>query len=351
MPRLAIATTAVGEPMGAQVYESEIARRAAGALAGSGAPAWKVDRVVVRSVRSRLPGNRRLPMGPIGRAGVAARRHVGRLIYPRGALVHRTNLELPPAPLEVVTLHDVVAWKYADESAPVRAAAEELRRAAAVVCVSHFSAGEAVDLLGIDEPQVVHNGVDRRFLDAEPATARELAALGVTRPFVLHAGGAARRKNLEALAAAWPAVRSARPDLDLVLSGPPHRRRDELFGEFPGVHRVGRVPDASVPGLVASAAAVVVPSLHEGFGLPALEAMAAGVPLVAAETSSLPEVVGDGGVLVAPTGPALADGLVWALSGDREIDAMVGRGRARAEMFTWERSAAGHAAVWTQVAS
>jgi glycosyltransferase involved in cell wall biosynthesis len=349
MPRLAIATTAVGEPMGAQVYEGEIARRAAGALAGSVAHAWKVDHVVVRSVRSRLPGNRRLPMGPIGRAGATARRHVGRLIYPRGALVHRMNLELPPAPLEVVTLHDVVAWKYADESAPVRTAAEELRRAAAVVCVSHFSAGEAVDLLGIDEPHVVHNGVSRRFLDAEPATVGELAGLGVTRPYVLHAGGAARRKNLEALAAAWPHVRSACPGVDLVLSGPPHRRRDELFAGLRGVHRVGRLPDALVPGLVAAAAAVVVPSLHEGFGLPALEAMAAGVPLVAADTSSLPEVVGDGGVLVAPTGPAIAEGLVWALSGDGEIAAMVGRGRARAELFTWEYSAAGHAAVWAQV--
>ena len=350
MPRLVLATTAVAAPMGAQVYEEEISRRAAGALAVHGGSRWGVDRVVARSVRSPLPGNRRLPMGWLGRAGTGTRRAAGRVVYPPGTLVHRMNLELPPAPHEVVTLHDVVAWRYSDESAPVRAAAEELRRAAAVVCVSEFSAAEAVELLGIDAPDVVHNGVDERFRDAAPATAAELTSLGIDRPYVLHAGGAARRKNLEALAEAWPHVRSARPDVDLVLSGPAHRRRDELFAGLPGVHRVGRVPAAAVPGLVAAASAVVVPSLHEGFGLPALEAMAARVPVVAARTSSLPEVVGDGGVLVAPTGPALADGLVWALSGDREIAATVERGRARADLFSWERSAAGHAAVWVRVA-
>jgi glycosyltransferase involved in cell wall biosynthesis len=104
-----------------------------------------------------------------------------------------------------------------------------------------------------------------------------------------------------------------------------------------------------MPRVLASAQAVVVPSTYEGFGLPALEAMAAGVPVVAAATSSLPEVVGDGGLLVAPEGPAIAEGLLSATSGDADVDRLVEVARARAADFTWERCVAAHARVWARV--
>lgn len=350
MPRLSIATLATDAPMGAQVYQEEIASRAAAAL-DARSPGWTVHRTIARSLRSPLAGNRRLPIGWLTHASPAARRTLGRIVYPPGAVVHRMNLELPPPPgPDVVTLHDVVAWAYPDESAPVAAAAEELRRADAVICVSRFTAQQAVELLGISDPYVVHNGVDPRFFDPEPLDRTALEALGVTGPYVLTAGGASRRKNLEGLAAAWPAVHSARPDLTLVLSGPDHPRRTALFRDLAGVRPVGRVADGLVPGLMAAAAAVVVPSLHEGFGLPALEGMAAGVPVVAARTSALPEVVGDGGVLVEPTPDDLAAGILRAVSGDPAIAALVAVGRRRSRRFTWEASAAGHAAVWAAVA-
>ncbi|MEA5153887.1 glycosyltransferase [Raineyella sp.] len=349
MPHLSIATLATDAPMGAQVYQEEIASRAAAALEAL-EPGWTVDRTIARSLRSPLPGNRRLPMGWLTHASPAARRVLGRSIYPRGAVVHRMNLELPPAPgADVITLHDVVSWRFPDESAPVAAAAEEARRADAVICVSRFSAQEAVDLLGIADPYVVHNGVDDRFFRAEPLGHDRLTELGVTGPYVLTAGGASRRKNLDGLAAAWPKVHSSRPDLTLVLSGPEHPRRTELFGGMPGVRLVGRVPDTTVPGLIAAAAAVVVPSRYEGFGLPALEGMAAGVPVVAARTSSLPEVVGDGGILVEPTPDELAEGIIFATSGDAALGPIVDSGRRRARRFTWETSAAGHARVWATV--
>lgn len=350
MPRLTIATSATDAPMGAQVYQEEIASRAPSAI-NAMAPEWVVERTIVRSLRSPLPGNRRLPMGWLTSASPEARRRIGTLAYPRKSIVHRMNLELPPAPYaDVITLHDVVAWKFPDESAPVRAAAEEARRAAAVICVSHFSAGEAVDLLGIADPFVVHNGVDARFFDAQRLSEDALAGLGILGPYVLAAGGASKRKNLEGLAEAWPKVHSSRPDLTLVLSGPDHPRRTQLFGPLPGTRLVGRVSSDLVPRIMAASAAVVVPSLYEGFGLPALEAMAAGVPLVAARTSSLPEVVGGGGILVEPTADELAQGILAAAEGGREIDRMVAIGRSRAREFTWERSAEGHARVWTSLA-
>jgi glycosyltransferase involved in cell wall biosynthesis len=337
--------------MGAQAYQEQIARRARGTLMETGDRPWSVDRTIVRSLRSPLPGDRRLPMSRVAAASPRIRRQIGRFLYGRGEVTHRMNLELPPASHgDVVTLHDIVAWLFPDESAPVAAAAQEARDADAVICVSEFTASQASEFLGIRNPHVIHNGVDERFFDAEPLSATLRDALGVQERYVLHAGGASSRKNLEALAEAWPIVHRERPEVQLVLAGPPNPRRNRLFEGLPGTLLVGRVDDAIVPGLVAAATAVVVPSLYEGFGLPVLEAMAANVPVVAADTSSLPEVAGGVAILVAPTAAGVADGLLAVTSGDGSLPAMVRAGRQRAGEFTWERSAREHARVWRSVA-
>jgi glycosyltransferase involved in cell wall biosynthesis len=336
--------------MGAQVYQEQVAARAQAALDETAKAPWTVRRVIARSMRSPLAGTRRLPLARVTRADPRVRRMIGRMLYGTDAVTHRMNLELPPASgADVVTLHDVVAWRFPDESAPVAAAPEELRRAAAVICVSEFTAQEARDLLGLEGVHVIPNGVDEHFFDAVPLPAADLAALGLPERFVLHAGGAAQRKNLEALATAWPTVRRERPGLSLVLSGPPHPRRRDLFAGLEGAVLAGRLPDDVMPRVLASAQAVVVPSTYEGFGLPALEAMAARVPVVAAATSSLPEVVGDGGLLVAPHAAAIAEGLLAVTSGDKAVDRMIAVARARADEFTWERCVAAHARVWTSV--
>ncbi|WP_238695274.1 glycosyltransferase family 4 protein [Ornithinimicrobium flavum] len=252
----------------------------------------------------------------------------------------------PPAGPDVVTLHDVVAWEFKDESAPVAAAASELRAADAVICVSQFTAGEAERLLGLKDAVVIPNGVGEEYFSAVPLSPEQLTDVGLRQPYLLYAGGSAARKNLPGLAEAWRLVHDRLPEHSLALAGPRNRARDALFAGLPRIVHLGRLPDPLMPGLVAAAAVVVVPSLYEGFGLPALEAMAAGVPLVASNRASLPEVVGGAGTLVDPFGPSLAEGLEYAAGGGMAITAMVKKARGRATTFTWERSARQHAEVW-----
>ena len=272
-----------------------------------------------------------------------------RYLYRGCDLVHRFDLRLPPAAqTEIVTVHDVVPWRFDDEGPAPADATASVRGAAVVVCPSQFAADEVTAVLHAERVTVIHNGVERGFFGAEPLDASRLAELGVRPPFVLHAGGATRRKNLEGLAAAWPLVRSACPDTTLALIGPPDARRDRLFGPLPGTAPVGRVDDECVRGLMAAASVVVVPSIYEGFGLPALEAMAAGTPVVAANRGSLPEVCANAAYLVEPDGPGLAEGIVAALTDGPVTRTHVERGRVRAADFTWEASAAAHAALWQE---
>lgn len=346
MTDLTIAHCAFDQPMGAQVYQQQIIRRVPTAVEALG---WSGEVVTARSLRSPLPGTHRVPLTWLRASGPTTRRAFGRALFHGRRLVHRLDLSLPPGPVDVVTLHDVVGWRFPDEERPSSAAAEELRQAAAVVCVSEFSAQEARDLLGVERVHVVPNGVDAAFLDAEPADAATLAARGVRRPFVLVGAGATERKNLAALARAWTAVHAVRPDVQLVLSGPDHPRRDALFAGLPQVVRTGWLPAPEVPRLMAAADAVVLPSRYEGFGLPALEAMATRTPLVATDIPALREVVADHATLVSPDVDGLVDGIRHALDGGSEISAVVEQGRERAGQLTWEASVAGHLAVWQSV--
>jgi glycosyltransferase involved in cell wall biosynthesis len=319
------------------------AARAPVLLAG----AATVRRVVVRTLRSPYPGTTRLPAHILTDGTIRQRRAAARVAYRGADCVHRLDLRLPPGPDgEILTVHDVVSWRFPDEAVPPSVAAEEARRAAVVICPSQFSADEVATVLGVRNVVAIPNGVAPDVFGARPLSEERLAALGLRRPFVLHAGGCTRRKNLQALAAAWPAIRRARPATELALVGPADPRRNELFAGLPGAVLLGRLPRADLLGLLASAAAVVVPSIYEGFGLPALEAMAAGVPVVAARTSSLPEVCGDAALLVEPTEAALVEGLVYTLDGGADIEDLRRRGRERSGRFTWEASAEAHAAIW-----
>jgi glycosyltransferase involved in cell wall biosynthesis len=332
--------------MGQQVYERELAFRARDAL-GSG---WEVGRVEVRTLRTDRPGTARIPASLIGGGSASLRRAVGHYVYRGHDLVHRLDLRLPPAPRpEILTVLDLAPWRFSDEGPVVPDAAATARRASRVICPSRFSADEVAAVLGVDDASLAPLGVDRAFFGAGPLAEDRLAELGVRPPFVVHAAGCTQRKNLAGLAAAWARVHDARPEPTLVLVGSPDDRRDRLFGSLPRVVRVGRVDTPTVIGLMAASSGVVVPSTYEGFGLPALEGMAVGAPVVASARASLPEVVGDGGFLVEPDGASLAAGIETVLEGGSEVEAVAARGRVRAEAFTWDACAAAHSAVWQSV--
>jgi glycosyltransferase involved in cell wall biosynthesis len=243
----------------------------------------------------------------------------------------------------VVLIHDVAALRRPEAYGPLYTAYQRrlLPRLAGtarrVVTVSAFSRAEIADLLGVplEAVEVVPNGVDERFspdADPEPAAAR----FGLRRPYALAVGTSSARKNLGALGEATR--RLGELGIELVAAG---SERGYLRGEDPpeGIRRLGYVDDALLPALYAGARALAMPSLHEGFGLPCLEAMACGVPVVAARRGALPETCGDAALLVEPDPEELAGGLVAAAT-DEEVRARLREaGLARASRFGWEPAA------------
>lgn len=331
-----VATLASATPMGQQEYEQQLIDR----LPDTG---LTVRNVRVRSLRSSLTGEARLPLGAVSKAPAAVQHAMARVAYGRAGLVHRCDLRLPAAAREVVTVHDLAPLRFPDEGEIPARAADMVRRARVVICPSYFAAEELRALFGINDAVVIHNGIDDAVWRDVPASV--LDGLGLPETFVLQSGGATQRKNLGALAEAWALIADQNPSVGLVLCGPPDPRRNALFGGLPRVHILGRVPRNVHLALMSSAMIVVVPSTYEGFGFPALEAMARGTPVVAANCASLPEICGDAAFLARPNASGIASGLRQVLSDAAVRADMRLRGHAQAQLFSWIRSVDGHAAV------
>jgi glycosyltransferase involved in cell wall biosynthesis len=243
----------------------------------------------------------------------------------------------------VVVIHDVAAlhepeWYSRSYAGYQRVVLPLLaRRARLVITVSEFSRGDIVSALGVpaDRVRVVPNGVDGRFSpEADPEPARR--AFGLQRPYALVVGTRIARKNLAALSGAAARLREEGVELVAAGSGRGYMRA----GPGLAIRELGYVPEELLPGLYRGAAVLAMPSLYEGFGLPCIEAMASGTPVVAADRGALPEVCGDAALLVDPTdAAALADALLAVVKDDPLAERLARAGLERAGRYSWDRTA------------
>jgi glycosyltransferase involved in cell wall biosynthesis len=270
---------------------------------------------------------------------------------------HASNLlrHPPRRPLLTATIHDLTCWRMpqfhtaANVEVDRLFAESTLRRAAGIIAVSENTRRDAVELLGIAPEKIttIHSGVATSFFDATEGDARRAAAaLGLQKPYALFTGTIEPRKNLDLLLDAWEALRAEwRESHELVIAGPEGWRADATAARIAnagaGVRRLGYVPEPLMAGLTKGAAMVVYPSLYEGFGFPVAQAMAAGVAVVTSNVSSLPEIAGDGALLVDPHSEAEIASAMTRLLESAALRSEVGRrGRERAEEFRWERAGA-----------
>ncbi|OFW39936.1 MAG: hypothetical protein A3J29_19690 [Acidobacteria bacterium RIFCSPLOWO2_12_FULL_67_14b] len=279
----------------------------------------------------------------------------------RVQLVHEPHYVLPPAIRcrSVVTIHDCIHLMFPQylpgKLAYVYAKASmwfATRKADRILTVSEASKRDILRFFDVppDKVSVIHNAIDERFLG--PADTRRMDLVRqryqLDHPFILYVGNIKPHKNIERLIDAFGRAREGGPaGLKLVIIG------DEI-SKYPAlrqaVHRhkldkqvrfLGFQPQETLAAFYRLARAFVFPSLYEGFGLPPLEAMACGTPVVTSNVSSLPEVAGGAALLVDPHDTdAIADGIRRAVNDESTRADLIARGLARAREFSWAQSVA-----------
>ncbi|HYP40746.1 MAG TPA: glycosyltransferase family 1 protein [Chloroflexia bacterium] len=269
----------------------------------------------------------------------------------------------------VITIHDLIFLRYPQGFHPAKRAylsamtGWSARHAAHIIAVSEATRKDVIELLGVRPGRVttIHNGVGEQFKPLpQDERDRFRAQKGISGRVALYVGTLEPRKNLAMLLNAFRPLADdpAFSDVTLVLGGSKGWYYDEIFStaERLGltssgrVRFLGRVPDEELPLWYNIASVFAYPSIYEGFGLPPLEAMACGTPVVVANTSSLPEVVGDAGELAAPEHVDAWGRALRSLLADREkAGEMRRRGMLQARKFSWDRAARETAQVYRQV--
>ena len=280
---------------------------------------------------------------------------------------HYTMPEVARVP-KVVTIHDLTFFDRPDLHERVkvsvfkRAIRVAAHRAQAIVCVSHATARRLGELVSPACPvHVIPHGVDTsRFTPQAPAghdDADSLARLGVHAPYVAFLGTLEPRKDVATLVRAFTLLAGEHPDLRLVVAGGrgwANADYEQALRRSPVRDRIvetGYVADGDLPALLRGAAAVAYPAIEEGFGLPVLEALACGAPVVTTAGSVMEEIAGPA-VLTAPAGApdALAGALAEAMAGGGAAAGRRARGLEVAATHSWNAAAAGHERVYREVA-
>jgi glycosyltransferase involved in cell wall biosynthesis len=252
---------------------------------------------------------------------------------------------------QVVTIHDCAFFDQAQCFSRAFAAWYQFliprlaRAARKIITVSEYSKRRIIELCRVrdDKVQVVASGVGSQFRPHSPAeitTVRE--RLGLPERYILCVGSLEPRKNLPRLLAAWQRVQPALEGFSLVLVGAKSHvfREAGLGSPPPAVHLAGYLNDDALSAVYAGAHLFVYPSIYEGFGLPVLEAMASGVPVITSNVTSLPEVAGDAALTIDPTSVDEIGAAIQRLATDESLRSdLVARGMQRVQRFTWEDAA------------
>jgi glycosyltransferase involved in cell wall biosynthesis len=284
-------------------------------------------------------------------------------------VIHMPNYSMPlrPGRPTVVTVHDLSFFTEPDRYTALSAMAlmsatkTAARQAARLMVPSNATRDELVRVLGIDRGRidVAYHGVDHRLFHRPDAVqvARVTARLGLHgKPYVAFLGSLTPRKNAPALVSGWAsAVADLADPPALVVGGGGgwSQELDEAVARVPPhlrLVRPGYLPFADLPGFLGGALLVAAPSHGEGFGLPVLEAMACGAPVLTTYRASLPEVGGDAVEYTEPDADSIAAALRALLGNPARRTALGEAGYARAQEFTWAASAAAHVASYRRAA-
>ena len=289
---------------------------------------------------------------------IAARQHSLSIVHDPTGISPFAASGWPAKARRVVTIHDMIPFVHPETHARLTNVLFQhyiprtLRRVDAVVTVSEASKRDILRFYPIasDAVHVIHNGISHCF---RPRSESEISAVRhrykLPERYILSVGALQQRKNLATLFRAFRQILQRGFDRHLVIVGREAWKTDDTFaalhelGLEAKVSFTGYVADEDLPAVYSGAEVFVFPSLYEGFGLPPLEAMACGTPVIASSASSLPEVVGNAGLLIDPLDFGGFANAIEAVLTNRELAArLADLGPTRASMFTWERAATAH---------
>lgn len=319
----------------------------------------------------RIPSGERMEkvVSDVGKYTIREWLSYGGTIRRRGVeLFHEPHYTLPAglSGNSVVTIHDLIHLKFPEYfSAGARAYAWLMMRHAvqhsgAVIAVSERTKQDIIERFGIREEKIhlVYNGVAKHFRRLEPSEALQQfkRRFSLDKPFVLYVGGFGRHKNISVLLRAFCLLVRKEKGVQLVFAGKRFFEDGDLsrealrLGIESFIKDLGILQDDELVTLYNLASVVVLPSLYEGFGFPALEAMACGTPVVVSDRGALPEIVGDAALIAeAENAESLASAMENLLVDSELRNRLIERGRKRAAGFTWEEAARKTAQVYEKV--